>query len=505
MRRHAIAIFGIVLLAAHASLYAGYVIDDAWISFRYARNVAHGLGLVFQEGERVEGYTNFLWVVLAAPFAALELPLEAVMPAIGLACACATAALAIHRARRDDRRAPLAGLPTAVLLAIALGMPFHAVAGLETPLFALLLLVAELALTDRRPLPFAIATTLAFLTRPEAALLGLGGTLFLVVHDRRAAARALAIFIALVTPYLAWKLWYFGDLLPNTLRAKPPALASGLRYLALELGPFGGLVIAAIARARSDAGARPLVFASLAFCAAIPLEGGDWMPGGRMVVPHLAPLAIAADPIVRAWLRPSSGRMAIARAVAAAAILAIAPIEIARALDLSRGVSGRISVDAARRDLASHLESRHVRSVALLDIGLLGWRAPAIRIVDLGGLVDPVIAREPGAHGEKRADLDYLESLAPDVVILTSGHDAELLPDGTTRVGARFVAEQHLETSSWLRERYAYVGTFEGSPAYRMHLFERRETRPLTSGGGGASRAGDRDTPRREGSRTARR
>src|SRR5215208_1233784 len=45
-----------------------FVIDDAFISFRYAANLAHGHGLVFNPGERVEGYTDFLWTVLIAAF-----------------------------------------------------------------------------------------------------------------------------------------------------------------------------------------------------------------------------------------------------------------------------------------------------------------------------------------------------------------------------------------------------------------------------------------------------
>ncbi|MGB5138377.1 MAG: hypothetical protein WBP29_07570, partial [Candidatus Zixiibacteriota bacterium] len=40
--------------------------DDAYISFRYAENLINGDGLVFNIGERVEGYTNFLWVILLA-------------------------------------------------------------------------------------------------------------------------------------------------------------------------------------------------------------------------------------------------------------------------------------------------------------------------------------------------------------------------------------------------------------------------------------------------------
>ena len=40
-----------------------FVCDDAFIAFRYARNLADGHGLVFNRGERVEGFTDFLWVL----------------------------------------------------------------------------------------------------------------------------------------------------------------------------------------------------------------------------------------------------------------------------------------------------------------------------------------------------------------------------------------------------------------------------------------------------------
>src|SRR5688572_25266220 len=54
------------LLGAHAWAYR-FLTDDAFISFRYARNLARGAGLVFNPGEApVEGYTNFLWVLLLA-------------------------------------------------------------------------------------------------------------------------------------------------------------------------------------------------------------------------------------------------------------------------------------------------------------------------------------------------------------------------------------------------------------------------------------------------------
>lgn len=40
-----------------------FLTDDAFISFRYARNLVEGHGLVYDLGEYVEGYSNFLWVL----------------------------------------------------------------------------------------------------------------------------------------------------------------------------------------------------------------------------------------------------------------------------------------------------------------------------------------------------------------------------------------------------------------------------------------------------------
>ncbi|HEX4934306.1 MAG TPA: hypothetical protein VFV33_14045, partial [Gemmatimonadaceae bacterium] len=61
------------LAAAAAILYGlwaawrrAWVSDDAYITFRYADHLARGLGLVFNVGERVEGYSNFLWTIWIA-------------------------------------------------------------------------------------------------------------------------------------------------------------------------------------------------------------------------------------------------------------------------------------------------------------------------------------------------------------------------------------------------------------------------------------------------------
>src|SRR6185503_15249276 len=59
---------------AYARLW-NYLIDDVFISVRYASHLAHGDGLVYNAGERVEGYTNFLWTLLLVPSLAFPIDL----------------------------------------------------------------------------------------------------------------------------------------------------------------------------------------------------------------------------------------------------------------------------------------------------------------------------------------------------------------------------------------------------------------------------------------------
>jgi hypothetical protein len=74
----------LVALVGHAIFYR-FLCDDAFISFRYARNWAAGDGLVFNPGfERVEGYTNFLWVAWLAAFDVLGAKPEHVAPVLSL-------------------------------------------------------------------------------------------------------------------------------------------------------------------------------------------------------------------------------------------------------------------------------------------------------------------------------------------------------------------------------------------------------------------------------------
>ena len=82
----------LVLLGWLTSL-AWFLCDDAFISFRYVRNLLEGHGLVFNPGEYVEGYSNFLWVLeLAALWGIFGIRPEDAAPWLSVACTAGTLA-----------------------------------------------------------------------------------------------------------------------------------------------------------------------------------------------------------------------------------------------------------------------------------------------------------------------------------------------------------------------------------------------------------------------------
>src|SRR6266513_2005177 len=74
---------------AYALVLPVRFVDDAWISYRYAANVADGVGPVFNQGQRVEAISNPLWTALLAVAYKLYLPLPLTAWVIGVACVLA--------------------------------------------------------------------------------------------------------------------------------------------------------------------------------------------------------------------------------------------------------------------------------------------------------------------------------------------------------------------------------------------------------------------------------
>lgn len=247
-------------------------VDDAYITFRYARNLAEGSGFAYNPGEPVLGTTTPLWALLLAGLhraTGLELPSLAWV--LNTAFDAATAGLLVVLVRRlgGGRGASLAA---GLLFAAAPMSVAYAAAGMEASLLGLLLCLAGLAASGGRMLVAAALVGLATLTRPEGALAAL-----LVLGEQAWRARRLPVAPALVylgvlAPWLVCATLIFGGPLPQTMVAKAAAylvdpLANALA-LALQPG-LPGLSLLVLAGLPAISG--PLAVAALAISAAVGL------------------------------------------------------------------------------------------------------------------------------------------------------------------------------------------------------------------------------------------
>src|SRR5205085_5178561 len=125
-----------------------FLTDDAYISFRYSRNLSHGFGLVFNPGfEAVEGYSNFLWTVVLALFDRLGMAADRVANPLLLAATVALWGMVVWFAAR--RTAPASAwlvVVPATMLAATRSIAVWSTSGLETRLFEALLVGAALRL-----------------------------------------------------------------------------------------------------------------------------------------------------------------------------------------------------------------------------------------------------------------------------------------------------------------------------------------------------------------------
>lgn len=239
LRRQRLIVAGVLALAviglaAHALSYA-FISDDAYITFRYSWNLAFHGDPSFNLGQRVEGYTNFLWMALLALLLKIGLRPEVTSQALGIVAGGAVVVLLylLTRLYRGGRRTPWDVLGAVVLPTLG-GFAIWCSGGLETQLFAALALggmvtyVAESGGHVRLRYSGGIFA-LAAMTRPEGLLLfGLTGLHRLgrnLLVERRLWPRAEEVawvcgFIIPFGLFFWWRMGFYGHPFPNTYYVK---------------------------------------------------------------------------------------------------------------------------------------------------------------------------------------------------------------------------------------------------------------------------------------------
>jgi len=257
----------LAILAWFASL-AWFLCDDAFISFRFVRNLVEGHGLVFNLGERVEGYSNFLWVLeLAVLWKLFGLRPENAAPWLSVVCTVGTLAATVWWAARLPglrHRALVAWMALGLLCTSATFAVWTSAGGLETRQFTLFVVVAVVCLTvygDSRSglVGASLSLAAAAYTRPEGPLIA-ACCFGWFVTQRISASRRLRVdfrelgwlvlpFACLVASHFLFRYAYYGEWLPNTYYAKHvrPWYESGLSYLSSAVIDTGLYLLAPLA------------------------------------------------------------------------------------------------------------------------------------------------------------------------------------------------------------------------------------------------------------------
>jgi hypothetical protein len=447
----AMALVVVAILAFFANSWLlRFTQDDAYITFRYARNLNRGDGLVFNAGERVEGYTNFLWTLMAALTMRTGQNPALLASVLGVLFSAVVLWLMVAVGRAIEPSRPPLLLAVAPLLLAANGsFAYWSTSGLETALFTLLITLGVwLHLrwqgSGSSPLGMAAAFALATMTRPEGGLFfGITWLHGLCVGSLPRGKRfksyggALLVFVALVLPQFIWRLAYYGYPLPNTFYAKTgfsvQYVQAGLAYLWLFLRHYclGGLVVVAsgiaLWRFRRMAWVIYLLVLMAGYGAYVVAIGGDVLKVHRFFVPIL--------PVLYLWVQEGirtapgfRGSRRLPIVVACLCVLIGVTILVPRSYITYYREQEMLLVrkmTAAGRWFHDHLGEDEW--FAATTIGALSYFSDR-NLIDMLGLTDETIAHHPeedmdipSTWRERNYNTGYVLSRRPRFIYFSTG------------------------------------------------------------------------------------
>ncbi len=449
----ALVIYG--LLAYHLR----FIQDDAYISYRYVANFLGGHGLVYNIGERVEGFTNFGWVIVTAMFGALGLDYISLSRILGLLCGAGVIVMTYLIGREvTGEKDNLPAVLAAYLVAANMSLAYWSPAGLETAAFALAATVS-LYWFLRRSRWLVFGLVMAVWLRPEGALVAF---LLLVLEavERRGLPKfslgcgVIAFILSL--PYVVFKVMYYGSILPNPFYAKTgwdiEQLRSGLEYAGRYFAHYGfygaGLVIPLVFFKRLSVAARAVWLFVVLYIAYIALVGGDVLKVHRFFLPLFAGGAVMTALSVRLVVAKLAHKTRVMVLVIAAvpllALTYVLPKSFVETYNRrEKAFTGTMG------DLADQMKASDSTdfSIAVTTIGRLGYGLLGHDVIDMLGLTDSTIARHPEAPipgmattwKERAHNSKYLLERAPDYIIFSTGYKPSAPAEKTLMLYRQFL------------------------------------------------------------------
>ncbi len=409
-------------------------IDDAYISFRYAKNLIKGYGLVYNPGEHVEGYTNLLWVLLVAPFIFLGFDPGIISQILSIILACLTVITTFFTAKRLI--GSIGAFAGVLFLVFNSSFIIWITGGLETTLFGFLLILSTFFFFKEKLSLSGFIFALSCLTRPEGLLFVFIVTCFLLAkRNIKGICLFLLPFLLIFSSSLLFRFFYYHELLPNTFYAKviPSSLQyqQGVSYTKwfsiTNLGIFSIFFFAFLFNYIKALWALYLLVSLFLFSFYIIFVGGDSFPCFRFYAP-LIPLF--------SLLIGASFKESLCILKKKAEILSVLPV-IAFILLLHHATFSKASNSNQNRDYIPAYERVEKgrkeigiwflknlpkdTKIALGPAGIIPYYTNFYTI-DMLGLNDKHIARQGAKEGtlvgHSKFDSEYVLSKEPDIILV---------------------------------------------------------------------------------------
>ncbi len=497
--------------------------DDLYISFRYARNFANGDGLVFNIGDKIEGYSNFLWVIILAVLSKLNLSLpifskylSIIFGALSIYCVFLISNLYQNNSITFFKHSEannsnefkmhyiiLSSLVVSFLFAISYPFVYWSATGMETTFFTSLILASLIIqhydLKSSSIFPKAsIIFVLLSLCRVEGIvfyLFSIPAKIFLIKSKRNHFNKLyfkkyfmeFCIIISSFIIFELWRFYYYQDIISNTYYAKYGGMQwiLGFKYMWAFVSKYYLLLLLAggsvFILKNSNTFLKHLMIAYLVgYIGLIIFIGGDWMWHFRYFIPLIAMF----------WILSSSCFAKMIQIIANYNIKYFFKVGITIILVLLIGFifkntiiqntntwknvlslktkKSSFCIEAlivnAHKSIAHYLNQNIPANSTLAanHIGSLGYYSQ-FTILDMVGLINPEVAKQFNMRFHEKYHVDNLLEKKPDYVLLTTR---------TKPQKDEFISDY------WIGETALY-----NHPTFQKHYFKWDETRQYTFAG----------------------
>ncbi len=462
-----------------------FIQDDAYISFRYIQNFVNGNGLVFNIGERVEGYTNLLWVLILSVFVMMKMNVESIAQILsvlfGIVVLYITFKISeiidvkddtklLKKTKNEEPSTSLKylNLIPSVLLVCTASFIFWSISGMESTMFiSFTMLGIYFYIKDRNigkvNYKFPIFILLATLTRPEGlyffGLIIIHKFIFDLKENKSEGIKmffsrnnliSYSVYIVPVIFYFIIRYSYYGYLFPNTYYAKTgfsaAYLNSGIEYFTKFLTSYllYGIVLIAplyLFKTKDNIFEVSLFYLIIvAFMLYVISVGGDVLKQNRFFLPVLPLIYILFAKFLTKLYYILKNKLSSGTALVSVFIISILLCIFyysSQKENLDKDIQSENGLVDKMRISGSWFKNKQIQlgrplNLAATTIGAVSYFAGSnVNVIDLLGLTDKEIAHNPKiipeiselsvGWRERNYNADYVMSRSPDYIYFSTG------------------------------------------------------------------------------------